>query len=127
MARNGFGGPNVNVVRYVFDNLWSVDDLEEYATTYYPGGVPLRTLRLALGYDRVPLHMYAQTLVKFATALVALGHIRSPGLILLEIVLFRSMTPLTQAEVCRGCFFLFKLGISRSNKVRVTIGVIKAK
>jgi hypothetical protein len=67
MANGRISGPNVQLARFVFDNTWSVDRLEAYATSYYPDGIPLRTLRHGLGHHRVPLHQYAQTLVKFAT------------------------------------------------------------
>ena len=99
MANGRTTGPNLNIVRFVFDNMWSVDRLEAYATSYYPDGIPLRTLRHGLGHNRVPLHQYAQTLVKFATLLLAVGHVRTPASLLVEIILFRTITPLTQAEV----------------------------
>ncbi len=99
MANGRVDGPNVQIARFVFDNMWSVDRLEAYATSYYPDGVPLQTLRYALGRNQVPLHQYASTLVKFATVLLALGHVRTPASILLELFLFRAITPLTQAEV----------------------------
>ena len=100
MANGRISGPNVQLARFVFDNTWSVDRLEAYATAYYPDGIPLRTLRHGLGLHRVPLHQYAQTLVKFATLLFAVGHVRTPASLLVEIILFRNITPLTQAEVC---------------------------
>ncbi len=51
MAGNGgYDGPNVHLVQYAFDNTWSVDALETYVTHYQPEGVPLRTLRHALGH-----------------------------------------------------------------------------
>ena len=100
MANGRISGPNVQLARFVFDNTWSVDRLEAYATAYYPDGIPLRTLRHGLGHHRVPLHQYAQTLVKFATLLFAVGHVRTPASLLVEIILFRNITPLTQAEVC---------------------------
>jgi hypothetical protein len=102
MADNGgYDGPNVLIVRYVFDNTWSVDALEAYVTNYQPEGVSLRTLRHALGHHNVPFHTYAQMLVKLAACLVALGHVRSPARVLLELVLFRALPHLTVAEVLR--------------------------
>ena len=109
MANGRVNGPNVQIARFVFDNMWSVDRLEAYATSYYPDGVPLHTLRYALGRNRVPLHQYARTLVKFATVLLALGHVRTPASILLELFLFRAITPLTQAEV--SFFPVFSVGM----------------
>jgi hypothetical protein len=105
MAFHGSDGPNMVIVRFIMDNVWSVGRLEAYITSYYPDGVPLHTLRYALGRNRVPLHQYSNTLVKFATVLLALGHVRTPASILLELFLFRAITPLTQAEV--GLFLSF--------------------
>jgi hypothetical protein len=99
MANGRTTGPNLHIARFVFDNMWSVDRLEAYATSYYPDGIPLRTLRHGLGHNRVPLHQYAQTLVKFATLLLAVGHVRTPASLLVEVILFRTITPLTQVEV----------------------------
>jgi len=99
MANGRTTGPNLHIARFVFDNMWSVDRLEAYATSYYPDGIPLRTLRHGLGHNRVPLHQYAQTLVKFATLLLAVGHVRTPASLLVEVILFRTISPLTQVEV----------------------------
>ena len=99
MANGRTTGPNMHIARFVFDNVWSVDRLEAYATSYYPDGIPLRTLRHGLGHNRVPFHQYAQTLVKFATLLLAVGHVRTPAALLVEIILFRAITPLTHAKV----------------------------
>ncbi len=102
MAGNGgYDEPNVHLVQYAFDNTWSVDALETYVTRYQPEGVPLRTLRHALGHHNIPFHVYAQRLVKLATCLVLLGHVRSPARVLLELVLFRALSHLTVAEVLR--------------------------
>ena len=109
MAFHGSDGPNMVIVRFIMDNVWSVGRLEAYITSYYPDGVPLHTLRYALGRNRVPLHQYARTLVKFATVLLALGHVRTPASILLELFLFRAITPLTQAEV--SFFPVFSVGM----------------
>ena len=100
-ANDGYDGPNVHLVLYVFDNTWSVDALEAYVTRYQPEFVPLRTLRRALGHHNTPFHIYAQRLVRLATCLVLLGHVRSPARVLLELVLFRALSHLTVAEVLR--------------------------
>jgi hypothetical protein len=97
---NGHSGPNILLVRFVFDNHWSVDALEGYATQYEPEGIPLHTLRRSLGYHIVPFPFYAYNLVKLATVLVALGHTRSPCRVILEFIQFHSLTRLTEAEVC---------------------------
>ena len=100
-ANDGYDGPNVHLVQYAFDNTWSVDALETYVTRYQPEGVPLRALRHALGHHNIPFHIYAQRLVRLATCLVLLGHVRSPARVLLELVLFRALSHLTVAEVLR--------------------------
>jgi hypothetical protein len=100
MAENsGHSGPNILLVRFVFDNHWTVDTLEGYVTQYQPEGIPLHTLRQSLGYHNVPFPFYAYNLVKLATLLVALGHTRSPCRVILEFIQFRSLTRLTEAEV----------------------------
>jgi hypothetical protein len=100
MAGNGgHSSPNILLVRFVFDNHWTVDALEQYVTQYQPEGVLLHTLRQALAYNNVPFPVYAHTLVKLATILVALGHVRSPARVILEFILFRLLTRVTQAEV----------------------------
>ena len=115
-ANDGYDGPNVHLVLYVFDNTWSVDALEAYVTRYQPEFVPLRTLRRALGHHNTPFHIYAQRLVRLATCLVLLGHVRSPARVLLELVLFRALSHLTVAEVLRhftcgtillGCIYFY--------------------
>jgi hypothetical protein len=104
MAGNsGHNGPNILLVRFVFDNHWTVDALERYVTQYQPEGIPLHTLRQSLGYHIVPFPFYAYNLVKLATVLVALGHTRSPCRVILEFVQFHSLTRLTEAEVRTLC------------------------
>ena len=104
MAGNsGHNGPNILLVRFVFDNHWTVDALERYVTQYQPEGILLHTLRQSLGYHIVPFPFYAYNLVKLATVLVALGHTRSPCRVILEFVQFHSLTRLTEAEVRTLC------------------------
>jgi hypothetical protein len=99
MASHGAGKPNIRLVRFALDNFWSIDRLERYIVDYQPGGVPLPILRHILGHNRVSLADYAYSLVKFATILVALGHAKPPSLILLELLVSHTLSPLTNAEV----------------------------
>jgi hypothetical protein len=99
MASHGAGKPNLRLVRFALDNFWSIDRLERYIVDYQPGGVPLPILRHILGHNRVSLADYAYSLVKFATILVALGHAKPPSLILLELLVSHTLSPLTNAEV----------------------------
>jgi len=99
MASHGANKPNLRLARFAFDNFWSIDRLEQYITSYQPGGIPLPILRHILGHNRVSLADYAYSLVKFATILVALGHAKPPSLILLELLVSHTLSPLTNAEV----------------------------
>ncbi len=102
MAGNGgHDGHSMLLVRYVFDNHWTIDALETYVVQYQPEGLLLHTLRRGLGHHNTPFPVYAHTLVKFATVLVALGHTRSPR-VLLEFTLFQCLPRLTQTEVMFG-------------------------
>ncbi len=99
MASQGANKPNLRLARFAFDNFWTIDRLERYITSYQPGGIPLPILRHILGHNRVSLADYAYSLVKFATILVALGHAKPPSLILLELLVSHTLSPLTNAEV----------------------------
>jgi hypothetical protein len=99
MASHGANRPNLRLARFAFDNFWSIDRLERYITSYQPGGIPLPILRHILGHNRVSLADYAYSLVKFATILVALGHAKPSSLILLELLVLHTLSPLTNAEV----------------------------
>jgi hypothetical protein len=99
MASQGANKPNLRLARFALDNFWTIDRLERYITSYQPGGVPLPILRHILGHNRVSLADYTYSLVKFATILVALGHAKPPSLILLELLVSHTLSPLTNAEV----------------------------
>ena len=60
MANNAHYRPNPYVVKYVFDNIWTVDQLETYVTSYQPGGVSLAVLRRALRHGRVDDAQYSR-------------------------------------------------------------------
>jgi hypothetical protein len=91
--------PNMLMVQFVFDNIWSVDQLEKYVTSYQPGGVPLPILRRALGYRQTDVARYALTLSKTAAVLYALGHIKTVPEVLLELLLRLNPLYLTLDQV----------------------------
>jgi hypothetical protein len=87
------------MVQFVFDNVWSVDQLEKYVTSYQPGGVPLPILRRALGYRQADVARYALALSKTAAVLYALGHIKTVPEVLLELLLRLNPLHLTLDQV----------------------------
>ncbi len=60
MANNAHYRPNPYIVKYVFDNIWTMDQLEAYITSYQPGGVSLAILRRALKHGRVDDAQYSR-------------------------------------------------------------------
>ncbi len=60
MANNAHYRPNPYLVQYVFDNIWTLDQLETYITSYQPGGVSLAVLRRALKHGRVDIAQYSR-------------------------------------------------------------------
>jgi hypothetical protein len=60
MANNAHYRPNPYLVQYVFDNIWTLDQLETYITSYQPGGVSLAVLRRALKHGRVDVALYSR-------------------------------------------------------------------
>jgi hypothetical protein len=60
MANNAQYRPNPYIVKYVFDNIWTVAQLEAYITSYQPGGVSLAVLRRALKHGRVDDAQYSR-------------------------------------------------------------------
>jgi hypothetical protein len=91
--------PNMLMVQFVFDNVWTVEQLEEYVTSYPPGGVPLSILRRALGYSQADSSCYALTLSKTAAVLYALGHTKTVPEVLLELLLRLNPLLLTADQV----------------------------
>ncbi len=102
MAFSGPNVPNMVVVHYVMDNVWSVGRLETYITTYRPGGPPLHVLRHLLGHANLPAHDYARCLSQLASLLFGLGHVKPVNVVVAE--LLRNIPPghLTpqQVHVC---------------------------
>ncbi len=60
MANNAHYRPNPYVVKYIFDNIWTLDQQEAYVTSYQPGGVSLAVLRRALKHGRVDDAQYSR-------------------------------------------------------------------
>jgi|LakMenE18May11ns_1017448.scaffolds.fasta_scaffold9715775_1 hypothetical protein len=91
--------PNMLMAQFVFDNVWTVQQLEDYVTSYPPGGVPLSILRRALGYSQAGSACYALTLSKTAAVLYALGHTKTVPEVLLELLLRLNPLLLTADQV----------------------------
>ncbi len=60
MANNAQYRPNPYLVQYVFDNVWTMAQLEAYIVAYQPGGISLAVLRRALKYGRVDDAQYSR-------------------------------------------------------------------
>jgi hypothetical protein len=60
MANNAQYRPNPYLVQYVFDNIWTMAQLEAYIVGYQPGGISLAVLRRALKYGRVDDAQYSR-------------------------------------------------------------------
>jgi hypothetical protein len=124
MAFSGPNVPNMVVVRYVMDNVWSVGRLETYITTYRPGGPPLHVLRHLLGHANLPAHDYARCLSQLASLLFGLGHVKPVNVVVAE--LLRNIPPghLTPQQVH---FCIYKILLSYSVTVsysKIPIGLV---
>ncbi len=86
MAFHNADGPNMIVVRYIMDNVWSVGRLEAYITSYQPGGPPLHVLRILFGHGRIPPPAYARCLARLASILFGLGHVKPVNLVVQDIL-----------------------------------------
>ncbi len=102
MAFHGPDGPNMIIVRYIMDNVWSMARLETYITTYQPGGPPLHVLRHLLGHGRLPAPAYTEVLSRLASLLFGLGHLKPVNVVVAE--LLRGIPPgrLTPQQVQVG-------------------------
>ncbi len=87
MANNAHFRPNPYIVQFVLDNVWTVQQLENYITSYQPGGISLVLLRRALRHSQVDFARYSRALSKIAAVLYFLGHIKPVPEVLLEIEL----------------------------------------
>ncbi len=107
MAFHGSVGPNMVIVRFIMDNVWSVGRLEAYITSYQPGGPPLHVLRILFGYGRIPPPAYARCLARLASILFGLGHVKPVNLVVQD--LLRRVPPglLTVQQVRMLFFFTF--------------------
>jgi hypothetical protein len=86
MAFHGLDGPNMIIVRYIMDNVWSMARLETYITSYQPGGPPLHILRHLLGHGRLPAPAYAEVLSRLASILFGLGHLKPVNVVVAELL-----------------------------------------
>jgi hypothetical protein len=105
MAFHGPNGPNMIIVRYVMDNVWSVAQLEAYITAYHPGPPPLHVLRILLGHGRITPPAYAQCLARLASILFGLGHVKPVNVVVAELLQHIPPGLLTaQQVICGGSF-----------------------
>ncbi len=86
MAFHGPDGPNMVIVRYVMDNVWTVAQLEAYIVGYQPGPPPLHVLRILLGHGRIAPHAYARCLARLASILFGLGHVKPVNVVVADIL-----------------------------------------
>ncbi len=91
--------PNMATLTFIFDNLWTVNQVEAYLVTYQPGGISLSMLRCALGNGRYELATYARLLTKTAAILYTLGHTKTIHQVLLELLLHINPLQLTAEQV----------------------------
>jgi hypothetical protein len=91
--------PNMTIIQFILDNIWTVEQLETYVVNYQPGGVSLFILRRALGHGRVDAGQYARTLAKTAAVLYYLGHVKTVPEVFLELLLRVNPLVLTLDQV----------------------------
>ena len=91
--------PNMTIIQFILDNIWTVEQLETYVVNYQPGGVSLFILRRALGHGRVDAGQYARTLAKTAAVLYYLGHVKTVPEVFLELLLRINPLVLTLDQV----------------------------
>ena len=100
--------PNMTTVVYIFDNTWTMAQVEAYIVDYQPGGISLSTLRRALGYGILNPAAYAQNISKVAAILFTLGHTRTVHEVLLDLLHRVNPLRLTVDQVC-FCFNFISL------------------
>ena len=91
--------PNMVMIQFIFDNIWTASQLEAYVVSYQPGGTTLCILRRAVGYGRISASQYSRTLAKLAAMLYYLGHIKTVPEVLLELLLRVNPLVLTLEQV----------------------------
>ena len=91
--------PNMVMIQFIFDNIWTASQLEAYVVSYQPGGTTLCILRRAVGYGRISASQYSRTLAKLAAVLYYLGHIKTVPEVLLELLLRVNPLVLTLEQV----------------------------
>ena len=92
--------PNMATVVYIFDNTWTMAQVEAYIVDYQPGGISLSTLRRALGYGILNPAAYAQNISKVAAILFTLGHTKTVHEVLLDLLHRVNPLRLTVDQVC---------------------------
>jgi len=91
--------PTPQALDYVFTQILSPDQLEEYICSFWPEGIQLVHLRAALTAPPFGNMNYAELLAAVAKRLVMAGHQRSPMLALQELGFLPSPGPLPPIQV----------------------------
>jgi hypothetical protein len=91
--------PNMATVTFIFDNMWTVNQMENYLVSYQPGGISLFMLRRALGHGRYDMVTYARVLTKTAAIVYTVGHTKTVHQVLLELLLRTNPLQLTAEQV----------------------------
>jgi len=90
--------PNMATVTFIFDNMWTVNQVENYLVSYQPGGISLFMMRRALGHGRYDMATYARVLTKTAAIVYTVGHTKTVHQILLELLLRTNPLQLTAEQ-----------------------------
>jgi hypothetical protein len=105
--------PTPQALDFVFTQILSPDQLEEYICSFWPEGIQLVHLRAALTAPPFGSMNYAELLATVAKRLVMAGHQRSPMLALQELGFLPSPGPLPPIQVrirsLAECSFTFLL------------------
>ena len=101
---------SITTANYIFDNIWSVDQVEAYIVMYQPGGISLTFLRRVVGYGFHDAATYARLLAKTAAILYTLGHTKTVPQVLLEMLLHMNPLRLTSEQVGIKCTFYLVVG-----------------
>jgi hypothetical protein len=91
--------PTPQALDFVFTQILSPDQLEEYICSFWPEGIQLVHLRAALSAPPFGSMNYAELLAAVAKRLVMAGHQRSPMLALQELGFLPSPGPLPPIQV----------------------------
>jgi hypothetical protein len=91
--------PTLEVALYIFEHVFTLDELEGFICTYEPEGIDLQMLRILCGFEVNGLVGYRGVLIEVATRLLYVGHQLSPLHILQEMGLVFLPYPVPQIQV----------------------------